>query len=94
MRHFLLFPVAHAAGVITDATPFSKVLLNILNFLLSVAGIIGILGLVLAGVWYLTANGDQKRIRLAKTAAYASVIGIVIILGALLLVGQIGEFFS
>ncbi len=94
MEYILFFPIAHAAGVITDATPLSQVLLNILNFLLSVAGIVGILGLVLAGIMYLTASGDQNRIRLAKTAAYASVIGLVIVFGVWVVFNQIGAFFS
>lgn len=93
MKHLSFFPIAHA-GVITDATPVSQVLTNILNFLLSVAGIIGILGLVLAGIWYLTASGDQSRIRLAKRTALASVIGLAIVLGAMVLVTQVGSFFS
>ncbi len=90
----MLISVAQAAGVITDATPVSQVLLNVLNFLLSVAGIIGILGVVFAGVLYLTASGDEGRVRLAKQALTASVIGLTVALGALLLVTQLGSFLS
>lgn len=83
-----------AAGVITDATPFSVILLRILDFLLSIIGVLGIIGLVVSGVLYLTAAGDEDRIRLAKRAMLASVIGIVIALGALVLVSQLTVFFK
>ncbi len=94
LEYVSFFLKAQAAGVIEDAVPISRVLLNILNFLLSVAGIIGIIGLVVSGIWYLTAAGDEGRIRLAKKAALASVIGLVVVLGAVVLVTQIGKFFS
>lgn len=88
------FLTARAAGVIEDAVPISKVLLTVLNFLLSVAGIVGIIGLVVAGFWYLTAAGDEGRVRVAKKAMLASVIGLVVVLSALLIVTQLGKFFS
>lgn len=91
---FFLIGVAQAAGPIEDATPLTTVLLNILQFLLSVAGIVGIIGIVLAGVWYLTAGGDEQRMRAAKSAALSCVIGTVVVLGALVIVRQIGDWFA
>ncbi len=85
--------VARAAGPIEDATPLTTVLLNRLQFVLSVAGIIGIIGLVVAGIWYLTAGGDEKRMRVAKSAALACIIGIAVVLSALVVVRQIGNWF-
>lgn len=82
-----------AGGVITSATPLSVILLRILDFLLSIIGVLGIIGLVVAGVMYLTATGDEERIRRAKRAALASVVGIVVALGALVLTGQLAVFF-
>ena len=93
MLEFLFIPAAQA-GVITDAKPISHVLLDALYFLLSVAGIVGIIGLVVCGVIYLAAAGDEKRATLAKRAAFACIVGVVIILGALVMVSQIGNFLS
>lgn len=90
---YLSIPTAWA-GVITDAKPMTALLGSVLNFLLSVAGVIGIIGLVISGVWYMTAGGDEDRIRLAKRMALASVIGIVVVVGALVMVTQIVSFFS
>ena len=90
---YLSIPTAWA-GVITDAKPVTALLGSVLNFLLSVAGVIGIIGLVISGVWYMTAGGDEGRVRLAKRMAIASVIGIVVVVGALVMVTQIVNFFS
>lgn len=90
---YLSIPTAWA-GVITDAKPVTALLGSVLNFLLSVAGVVGIIGLVISGVWYMTAGGDEGRVRLAKRMAIASVIGIVVVVGALVMVTQIVNFFS
>lgn len=88
-----LLPVAHA-GVITDATPVSRILGNVLNFLLSVIAIVGIIGMVVAGAMYLNASGDEKRMRFAKNGFFFSLVGVVIALGALVIATQIGRMFS
>ena len=79
------------AGTIEEAPDVTK---NILNFLLSVAGIVGIIGIVISGFFYLTAAGDEEQIRKAKLGLTWSVIGLTVVLGALLLVSQIGKFFA
>lgn len=84
----------YAAGVITNAPSLSRGLLNILQFLLSIAGILGIIGLVVSGILYFFAAGNEERIALAKRGALASVTGIIIALGALVLVSQLATFFS
>ncbi len=90
---YLSIPTAWA-GVITDAKPMTALLGNALNFLLSVAGVVGIIGLVISGVWYMAAGGDEDRVRLAKRMAIASVTGIIVVVGALVMVTQIVNFFS
>lgn len=80
------------AGVISDAPSFSRVLLNILNFLLSVVGIVAILAIAIAGMMYLVSGGDPARAQTAKKYAWASVIGLMIALGALIIVRQISRF--
>lgn len=85
--------VAHAAGVIEDATPIAEVLTNALSFLLSIAGILGILSLAVSGVLYMTAGGDERRSEMAKRAALFSVMGIATVLAALVIVTQVAKFF-
>ena len=83
----------HAAGVIDDATPIAEVAGNILDFLLSVFGILAILALVIAGAMYLLSGGDTERAAQAKRAATYALIGTAVALGALVIVRQIGSFF-
>ncbi len=90
----LLFPVFVFAGVISDAMPLSHVLANILQFVLSIAGVVAIIGTVIAGFLYLTAAGDEEKISLAKKAFYGSVIGGFVVLSALIMVTQLTQFFS
>lgn len=94
MEFFSLVSVASAAGTIEDAVPLGRVLVNTLQLLLSIAGVVGIIGLVVSGIWYLTAGGDEQRMRVAKQGALACVVGLAIILGAVLLVTQIGNLVS
>jgi cytochrome bd-type quinol oxidase subunit 2 len=89
-----MIEIAQAAGVIEDAIPISKVLSNILDFLLSVAGIVGILGLVVSGIFYLVARGDEELAKRAKMAMTYSLVGIAVVAGALVVVGQIARFFQ
>lgn len=84
-------PSLVSAGVISDAPSFADVLLNILDFVLSIVGIVAILSLALSGVLYLTAGSDTSRAEQAKRYAGASVIGLLIALGALIIVRQIGR---
>lgn len=84
---------AHAAGVIDDATPITEVAGNILDFLLSVFGILAILALAVAGAMYLLSGGDTERAAQAKHAAMYAAIGIAVALGALVIVRQIGSLF-
>lgn len=90
----LSIPSAQAAGVITSAPGVDAILAKVLAFVLSIIGVLGIIGLVIAGALYFFAAGDIGRVRLAKQAALASVIGIVVALSALLLTGQLANFFS
>lgn len=88
-----IFNVAHAAGVIEDATPIAEILANALSFLLSVAGILAIFSLAVSGVLYMLANGDESRAETAKRMALFSVTGIAVVLASLVIVRQIADFF-
>ena len=94
MQNFFSIDTVLAAGSITDAPGVASILLNILQFLLSIIGILGIIGLVVSGVLYFFSAGDTKRIALAKRSAVGSVVGIIVALGALVLVTQLAAFFS
>lgn len=91
MLHFI--GVAHA-GVISDAPKVSGILVNILNFLLSVISVLAIIMIAISGIMYLLSSGDERRTYKAKRAFIYSVIGMAVSLSGLILVRTIGSFFQ
>lgn len=81
------------AAVIENAPTLGSVLTNAFMFLLSIVGVLGIIGLVVVAVLYLTAAGDKRRIFIAKRGFWAIIVGLLIALGAWVIVRQITEFF-
>ncbi len=77
-----------------SAKSITQILTGILNFLLSVIGIIGIIMLVIGGLMYLTAAGDEDRINTGKSIVKYSLIGITVALAALVIISQIASFFG
>ncbi len=92
MESLSFVAVVHA-GSISDAPRVVTLFGNVLDFLLSIAGIIGIIALVVAGSLYLTAGGDVRRIALAKRAAVAAIVGVAVVFSAWIIIGQIVAFF-
>ena len=85
--------VAHA-GIITDAPSVASIGMNALFFLLSVAGILAIIFLVIAGLKYFLAMGDQKEMQSAKKSAQGALTGIVLAMGGLILINLLGKFLN
>ncbi|MFZ2192704.1 MAG: hypothetical protein WAV31_00480 [Candidatus Moraniibacteriota bacterium] len=63
------------------------------NFLLSLAGILTLLGFVIAGFQYFFAVGDEKASEKAKKIMTASAIGLFIILSALVVIYTVTDIF-
>jgi len=82
-----------SSGVGTSLT-LLEIAGNILNFLLSVVGIVALIMLVVGAFMYLTAAGDEDRIDTGKKIVKYSIIGIAIALAALVLVRQVASFFA
>lgn len=81
------------SGPVAGAQTLSQIATNVLNFLLSIVGILGIIMLVIGGLMYLTAAGDENRIDEGKKIVQYSIIGILVALGSLVIVNQIANFF-
>ena len=56
------------------------IITNIMKWLLTAIGIIGVIGFAIAGILYLTAAGDEDRIKKAKSAMVMSIIGVIVAL--------------
>lgn len=54
------------------------IIINIMEWLLILIGIIGVIGFVIAGILYLTAAGDDSKAGTAKQAMTYSIIGVIV----------------
>jgi hypothetical protein len=75
--------------IVNQALSLREILLKIFEFLLSIVGILGIIGLVFGGMMYVLAYGDEDRVELGKKIITSSLIGIAIAFGALVVVKQV-----
>ena len=53
-----------------------------ISIILGVLGVILVLIVIYAGFWWMTAQGDEKKVEKAKKMIYNSIIGLVIIFAA------------
>jgi hypothetical protein len=82
-------------GNVTQSTlTLFQIATNVLNLLLSVLGIIAIISLVVGGGMYLTSYGDEKRIETGKKIIQFSIIGIIIALGAVVIINEISRLIA
>lgn len=82
-----------SSAAVTAAPTLLEIIQNVLNFLLSLVGVLAIVMLVWGGVMYLTSAGDEKRADTAKSIVKWAIIGIAVALASLVLVTQVANFF-
>lgn len=74
---------------IAGASSMARIVMNILGLLLSIVGSLAIISLLIGGIMWFAAAGDEKRAETAKKIVSYSVVGIVISFGALVIAKQI-----
>lgn len=85
-------------GDVTNSLPaetrtLTEIALSVLQFLLSIVGILGIIMLVIGGLAYLTSAGNEERADSGKKIVTYAIIGIAVALAALIAVTQIATLF-
>lgn len=73
---------AAAEDVYETELTATKFIGNLIRILLAATGIVFLLITVYAGIMYITAMGDDNKIKKAKSMLTSSVIGLIIIIGA------------
>jgi Fe2+ transport system protein B len=64
----------------------TQIMTQAMNFLLYAVGIIAVISFAISGILYLTAAGDEDRIKTAKKAMVMSIVGVVVaLLGVVIL---------
>jgi len=72
--------------------PITKLLNNIIDFLIKVGSGLGVLLLIVAAFFFLTAQGDNSKIEKARAMVLWTIIGIAVVLLAKLLIDIVAEF--
>ncbi len=74
-----------ASTGLSDSSPWT-IIVNVINWLMGIIGIIAILMFVVSGWMYLSAGGDEKKTEDAKGIIKYTIIGIAIALTAFIIV--------
>jgi len=85
----VISPMITPSTDVTMAASAMEVVTRILNLILSVLAMIGVISLVWGGIIYLTSGGDDQQIEKGKKQIIYSIIGLVIAIGALVIIKQI-----
>lgn len=86
-RGGIAFPTSTETGL--SSAPITTILLNVLRWLLGIFGTIGVIAFVISGIQYLTAAGDEERMKAGKQNMLYSIIGVLIGLLGLVIVTAI-----
>lgn len=63
-----------------------------MNYLLAILGFLAIIGFVIAGILYLTAAGDETRMKSAKNAMLWSIMGVIVALVGYVIVSAVDSW--
>jgi hypothetical protein len=72
-----------------ESASLSSIVTNIINWILWLAGALVVIYLIYGGIVYITAAGNEEKVKAGKSILLNAIIGIVIILICLLVVGWI-----
>jgi hypothetical protein len=76
-------------GMEASALSLRQIITNVLNFLLSIVGVLAIITLVIGGGMLLTSAGDSNQAGTAKKVIGYAIVGLVVSLSALIIVKQV-----
>lgn len=80
-------------AAVNSALTLSQIALRVLNFLMSILGILALLMMVVGAMFYLTAAGDEKQVEKGKKIFQYSVLGVIIAMASMVVIRQISAFF-
>lgn len=78
---------------LSSGPTFQKLLANVINILLYVAGIASVIVIVIAGILYIVSAGSPERTKAAKDALLYAIIGLVISLSGFAIVNFVLKQF-
>lgn len=73
-------------GEVEKALSLTQIAMNVLDFILSIIGVLAVIMLIIGGLVYLTSAGDTKRIETGRNIVKYALIGITVALASLILI--------
>lgn len=67
---------------------------SIVTFVLSLVGAVAVIILIISGIMWITAAGNEERITSAKRMATAAVIGLIVVLASYAIISLVTSFLS
>lgn len=85
------FSVGSAPGGVPSQTNANELLVTIINWLLTILASLSILMIVVAGIMYITSQGDEGRVDKAKGWLTYSIVGLVVALLGYVIVASVAN---
>lgn len=79
----------NAGDIGLSDSPIEDILVNLLEWLLEIVGVIALIGFVISGVQYITASGNESMMETAKKNLTYSIIGVIVVLGSFVIIQAI-----
>ncbi|MFA5080579.1 MAG: hypothetical protein WC472_03060 [Candidatus Paceibacterota bacterium] len=93
--YIFLFTYGIANAATAGSTAWSGELLtileNITDKIFTIVGVICLLVLLIGGIYWMTAGGDAERLKKAKQIVIAAVLGLIVVLGARIIMIEISN---
>ncbi len=67
---------------------------NILEWLLTIVGIVGVIGFIISGLMYLTSTGEEAKIKVAKSAMTASITGVIVAISGVVVIKAVDNILN
>lgn len=81
-------------AAVAGALTLTQIAMRVLNFLLSILGVLALIMMVIGGTLYTTAAGDSKKAETGKNMAQAAIIGVIIAMSSMVILQQVARFFA
>ncbi|MEA2006808.1 MAG: hypothetical protein U9O20_01445 [Patescibacteria group bacterium] len=86
--------VGGGPGLISTATPVATIIENIMNFALTIIGVLATIGFVVSAIMYISAGGDTSRAETAKRMMFYSILAVTIAGASLIILKQVIALLS
>ncbi len=91
---YAILGASNSNPVVTQAPRIIDIATNTLQFLLGIAGTLALIAMIIGGIMYLTAGGDESRVDVGKKIFKSAIVGIIIVMASLVVVRAVGGFFT